>query len=50
MKRLVDEPDFARQLGARGLEHCRKFTWTRFVAELDDYLDTLPARQLERAD
>jgi len=43
MLRLAKHPLDARRLGKAGLERSGLFTWERFVARIDDYLDTLHA-------
>ena len=43
MTRLTKDPALAKNLGMAGLEHCRKFSWARFVDGLDDRIDAVVA-------
>ncbi len=41
MAELTADPGRCRSMGAAGIDHVRRFTWQRFVAEMDDLIDTL---------
>ncbi len=45
--KLIQDPDLARRLGEQGNAHVKKFTWDRFVMEVDDAIErcVAPARQ-----
>lgn len=44
MARLVSDPARQRAMGRAGLERVKRFTWERFVSDLDDVLEATVAR------
>ena len=49
MVRLTSDPERLRRMGRAGLERVKRFTWQRFVADLDDLLDSTLAENHRRA-
>ncbi len=41
MEALARDPDRARAMGRRGVEQARRFTWSAFVARIDDHFTRL---------
>jgi len=41
MADLVNHPDEARRIGARGYEHSRRYSWSKFTERIDEAIDAL---------